>query len=87
MAIVNSVNSYNLLPIIDHIDFVDCVKQNPNDHRKVIFKIKGNPKTVIQWCRRNFGDRGDGWDFSGGENVEVIIWSSRLVTMWEMWQQ
>lgn len=69
------------------IDIVDYVKKNPTDHRKVIFKVKGDPKTVIKWCRRNFGDRGDGWDFSGGsKSLQVIIWSSKLITMWEMWQ-
>jgi len=60
---------------------------NTRDHSEVIYKIEKNPKTVIQWCRRNFGERGNGWDFSGGKNVNVIIWSKKLITMWELWQK
>lgn len=70
------------------IEYVDVVRKNTSDHGKVAFKVKGDPKEVIKWCRRNFGDRGDGWDFSGGaKSLEVTIWSSKLITMWEMWQE
>lgn len=69
------------------IEYVDIVRNNPSDTRKVHFKVKGNNEEVIKWCRRNFGDRGDGWDFSGGtKRLEVTIWSSKLITMWELWQ-
>ena len=51
------------------------------------FVIKDDTKEVIKWCRRNFGERGDGWDFTAGrKHVQVTIWSSKLITMWEMWQ-
>ena len=83
MAISNLF--YELNPVIE---CVDEIRNNPHDHGKVVFTVKGDPKTVIQWCRRNFGNRGDGWDFSGGvKNIQVTIWSSRLITMWEMWQE
>lgn len=69
------------------IEYVDAVRNNPSDIRKVHFKVKGDKYEVIKWCRRNFGDRGDGWDFSGGnKGLEVTIWSKRLITMWELWQ-
>mgnify|MGYP003350353866 CR=1 FL=1 len=49
---------------------------------------KIEPNDYIKWCRRNFGDRGDGWDFTGGGKiVDVLIWSSKLITMWEIWQE
>jgi hypothetical protein len=84
MALSNPFYELSINPVIE---YVDVVRKNPRDHSKIIFKVKGDPKTVIQWCRRNFGDRGDGWDFSGGtKSLEVTIWSSRLITMWEMWQ-
>ena len=69
------------------IEYVDAVRNNPSDSNKVTFKVKGDAMTVIKWCRRNFGDRGDGWDFTGGtKNIEVTIWSSKLKVMWELWQ-
>ena len=73
---------------LDHLYniYVDYVPVNPHDHTRKSFDVKGNPKEVIQWCRRNFGNRGDGWDFMGGKKVQVIIWSSRLITMWKLWQ-
>lgn len=70
------------------IECVDEVKVNPHDHRGMTFVVKGDIKEIIKWCRRNFGNRGDGWDFSGGtKHVQITIWSSRLITMWELWQE
>ena len=69
------------------IEYVDVIRKNPRDTTGVTFTVKGDPKEVISWCRRNFGDRGDGWDFMGGsKHVQITLWSSRLITMWEMWQ-
>ena len=68
-------------------DFFDVQYKNPRDHTGMTFVIKDYTKEVIKWCRRNFGERGDGWDFTAGrKHVKVIIWSSKLITMWEMWQ-
>ena len=68
---------------IEHVQF-----NNPRDAGKVIFQCKGNPAEIIKWCRRNFGQRGDGWDFAGGlKNVEIIIWSSKLIMMYTLWQE
>lgn len=79
-------NSYfnNFSPVIEYID---VIRKNLRDSDKVTFKVNGDPTTVIKWCRRNFGERGDGWDFSGGLNPDVTIWSSKLKVMWELWQQ
>lgn len=69
------------------IEVVDEVKVNPRDHTGMTFVIKGDVKETIKWCRRNFGNRGDGWDFTAGtRHAQITIWSSRLITMWELWQ-
>ena len=85
MAILNTSIFDTFSPIIDYIDEI---KVNPNDTGKVTFRIKNDPFPVIKWCRRNFGNRGDGWDFSGaGNKVDVTIWSTKLIVMWELWQE
>ena len=70
-----------------YIDIVEYEVQNTRDTGKVTFRCKEDPTIVIKWCRRNFGPRGDGWDFSGaGKAVDITIWSSKLITMYELWQ-
>lgn len=70
------------------IEYIDVEHKNPYDHTKVAFIAKGDSKEIIKWCRKNFGQRGDGWDFVGGvKHVQIIIWSSRLLVMWELWRQ
>ncbi len=70
-----------------YIDVVEYEVVNVRDSNKVTFRCKTDPTTVIKWCRRNFGPRGDGWDFSGsGKTVDITIWSSKLITMYELWQ-
>ena len=81
--IFDSIGSFH--PVIE---YVEEVRNNPRDHTGVTFIAKGDPTQIIKWCRRNFGSRGDGWDFMGGtRHVQVTIWSSRLITMWELWQE
>lgn len=73
--------------IAPYIQVVEYELTNERDHSKVIFRCEGDPMQVIKWCRKNFGTRGDGWDFSGsGKTVDISIWSSKLITMYEMWQ-
>jgi len=46
-----------------------------------------DPSTIVKWCRRNFGDRGNGWDFMlTGGNITIEIWDSKLKFMYEMWK-
>lgn len=48
---------------------------------------KEDPAQLIKWCRRNFGERGSGWDFqfiSGCVTIE--LWEDKFITMYEMWQ-
>jgi hypothetical protein len=89
---------YSDMPIlssseIECIEYVDLPPaRNPKDTAAQHFHVKANNITesteMIKWCRRNFGTRGDGWDFSGNmQNVEITIWSSRLITMYRMWKE
>lgn len=46
-----------------------------------------DPSIIVKWCRRNFGHRGDGWDFtfcSGRVTIEVT--KDEFKTMYEMWK-
>ena len=49
---------------------------------------KEDPATVIKWMRRNFGERGNGWDFSyssGSNKLWIELSNARYITMYEMW--
>ena len=48
-------------------------------------KNKEDAVELIRWCRRNFGERGVGWDFTyHRDNVIIEIWNERLLTMHEI---
>jgi len=43
---------------------------------------------IIKWCRRNFGARGFGWDFTtSGKNVIITINDEKFKTMYELWHR
>ena len=68
------------------IEYVDVIRNNPRDTNGITFVVKGDPIHTIKWCRKNFGERGDGWDFTAGtRHVQLTIWSSKLITMYELW--
>jgi len=47
---------------------------------------KEDPTKIVKWLRRNFGDRGTGWDFIFNKGCVIIeIWDPKLKTMYEMW--
>jgi hypothetical protein len=70
-----------------YIEIIESQVVNPRDTDKVTFRCKDDPHRVIKWCRRNFGPRGDGWDFSGSDkSVDITIWSTKLIMMYELWQ-
>lgn len=53
-------------------------------------KAKGHddPVTFVKWLRRNFGNRGEGWDFTfHSGNVIIDIWEPKFQTMYEMWKE
>lgn len=71
------------------IEYIDPVRKN-DDYASKKQYVVGNKDSLthIKWCRKNFGERGDGWDFAGsGKSLTIFIWSSKLQFMYEMWQQ
>jgi hypothetical protein len=49
--------------------------------------IGDDPTILVKWCRKNFGERGVGWDFTFmSRRVTIQIWEPRFITMYEMWQ-
>jgi sugar (pentulose or hexulose) kinase len=74
--------------VVPYVEYVDRTFNNPRDIDRVIYRCTNNPEKVLSWCRKNFGERGDGWDFSGGyKTLDIIIWSSKLKVMYELWQK
>ena len=71
--------------LIDY-QYVDVVLNNTDRVVEKTYDCKVNPDETIKWCRRNFGTRGDGWDFYGFPVVRIRIWSHRLQFMYEMWK-
>jgi len=52
----------------------DCVFRNED------------PSVIVKWCRRNFGQRGSGWDFYLNQGRVIIeISDSKYKVMYEMW--
>ena len=77
----------NIIPIIE---YVDIERKNGDYASKKQYNVgdRKNAFEHIKWCRRNFGERGDGWDFAGaGKSLTIFIWSQKLQFMYEMWQQ
>lgn len=67
------------------IEYVDEVKINPCNMAKVTYTIEKDVLDTLKWCRRNFGNRGDGWDFTGNNRkLTITIWSTKLLTMYEI---
>ena len=67
------------------INRINEIKVNPSDISKMNYTVDKNVLETLKWCRRNFGNRGDGWDFTGTDKkVTITIWSARLLTMFEI---
>lgn len=47
---------------------------------------KEDPAKIVKWLRKNFGERGVGWDFLLNQDCVIIeIWKPEFITMYEMW--
>lgn len=93
MAILKSQGTFVPLPVNeDDIDYViiDRNYGGSGNRKSYVYNCKKkneDPSVIVKWCRRNFGERGVGWDFlltSG--NVTLIIWDDKLKFMYEMWK-
>jgi hypothetical protein len=48
---------------------------------------KVNELEYIKWCRRNLGDRHDGWDFwLVGGLLYIEVWGEKQKFTYEMWK-
>jgi len=48
---------------------------------------KEDPSVIVKWCRRNFGERGNGWDFILNQGRVIIeIREQKYKVMYEMWK-
>lgn len=47
---------------------------------------KEDPSKIIKWLRKNFGERGLGWDFSISNGCVIVeIIDSKYKTMYNLW--
>lgn len=64
------------------------MNKNPKDILTSIYTVEPTEsRNTIFWCRRNLGERNDGWDFNGGySKVTIYIWNSRLKVMYDIFK-
>ena len=94
MAITKLTGTFVPLPIRkDEIDYLihDRNYMGSGNRTSYVYeciKKKEDPSIIVKWCRRNFGERGVGWDFlfiSG--NVTIVLWDDKFKTMYELWKR
>jgi hypothetical protein len=94
MAIGMSTDTFRQFPVReDEIQYevIDRTYMSRNDRVQHVYDCKNkkeDPSVIVKWCRRNFGERGVGWDFiliSG--NVTIILWDDKYKTMYELWKR
>lgn len=49
---------------------------------RIINKNLNAAKEHIKWCRRNLGERGTDWDFSGSINLDIVIYTEKYATFY-----
>jgi hypothetical protein len=93
MAITRNTGTFVPLPIReDEIEYkvIDRTYMGIGNRVQYVYDCRGkkeDPAVIVKWCRRNFGERGVGWDFlltSG--NVTIILWNDKFKTMYELWK-
>lgn len=84
------INSGRLVPVPGQIYYTN--RETHSVHgKKHIYTYdcryrKEDPIKIVKWLRKNFGERGVGWDFILNQGSVIIeIWEPKLVTMYEMW--
>jgi len=93
MAIINSTGTFVPLPVKEDeivYEVIDRTYMSRGNKVQYVYDCKAkkeDPINIVKWCRRNFGERGVGWDFlltSG--NVTIVLWDDKFKTMYEMWK-
>ena len=51
---------------------------------KIIFNNNNDMLEHIKWCRRNLGERGSDWDFSGSWNMHIVIYNPKYVPFYKL---
>lgn len=85
MAITNT-NHLIRLPDVEYVDIGPIRYNRTTQYVYDCVSKKEDPSIIVKWCRRNFGQRGSGWDFlltSG--RVTILLWDDKYITMYEMW--
>ena len=94
MGIGLSTGTFLPLPIRDdqiEYEVIDHTYMGRHNRVQYVYDCKGkkeDPSVIVKWCRRNFGERGVGWDFlltSG--NVTIVLWDDKFKTMYELWKR
>jgi hypothetical protein len=70
-----------------NIDAVSHLGSSSQYTYDCIFR-KEDPSVIVKWCRRNFGERGNGWDFILNQGRVIIeIRNDKYKVMYEMWKR
>ena len=94
MAIGISTGTFRPLPVREdeiQYEIIDRTYMSRGNRKSYVYDCKSkkeDPSIIVKWCRRNFGERGVGWDFllvSG--NVTIILWDDKFKTMYELWKR
>ena len=90
MAIANSTGTF--VPYKVTTDNNDRSGVVHNRNGRTIYRIdlqyrKINEVEHIKWCRRNLGERHDGWDFWMANGILYIeVWDDKAKFTYEMWK-
>jgi len=90
MAIINTP-VYRLSHMVDY-ETIEVIDMHRTYGTKKVYMYdcrakSEDPSIIVKWCRRNFGHRGDGWDFTfHSGRVTIEITKDEFKTMYEMWK-
>jgi hypothetical protein len=60
------------------------MSRTPSYHHNIVFTNQTDTLEHIKWCRRNLGERGVDWDFSGYTNLLVVIFNPKYVPFYKL---
>lgn len=89
MAIGNSTGTFAPLPQYGQREDRSGVEHS---RKGTLYKIDLNFRKInevehIKWCRRNLGERHDGWDFwLAGGVLYIEVWGDKQKFTYEMWK-
>ena len=50
--------------------------------------LNEDPAVIVKWLRRQFGERGIGWDFQlTGGNITIEIWNTKYEVIYRLWKE